>query len=69
MMLFIVLCGMVLVGSLLGSAVDMALECYKAHRDAEDVNLVRGMMDGSEPFIAERYLRIHSELTGGRQFA
>lgn len=68
-MLFIMLCGSVLAGSLLGSALNLALEGYKTHRAAKDIDVVCRMINGSEPFIAERYLRFRSELAGGMQQA
>jgi hypothetical protein len=68
-MLIFAVCGLILLGSMVESAIDLAVESYRAQRAANDLSSLRGMIDGSECFIAERYLRIRSDLIGHKKIA
>ena len=63
-MLLISICGIVLVGSFLSSALSCAWSGFSAHKAQKDLQAFKGMIDGSEKFVAELYDRIRSELSG-----
>lgn len=63
-MSLISICGIVLLGSFLSSALSFAWTGYAAHKARKDLQSLKGMINGSEKFVAERYNRMRSELAG-----
>ncbi len=66
-MMFVVACGVLKLGNVLTPALDLAQQTYSAHRAAKKLHDPRRMIEGSDPFLAERYLRVRSELKGSEQ--
>lgn len=63
-MLLISICGIVFLGSFLSSALSFARAGYSAHKAQKDLKAFKGMINGSEKFLAERYVRLQNELVG-----
>ena len=68
-MSLVYLLSVILIGSSLGSVLEFIRQSYQSFRSAENRRVMQGMIEGSEQFIEERYLRIYADLIGEMQAA